>query len=260
MATLPSERRAGWRRALVVLLLLSWASGLAAEWQEYAARYAVYRNGKLIGKAEFSLQKQGDLWVSKSEGSGTHGLARILRARDNEYVEGHLRDGRFYPLKYTQHTRVAGVDNEWNAQFDWDHNAVKIVDGKNRLTLDLGAGALDALSLKLELQRRLRESEPELNFFLVDEDEIKEQQFRKLNKEMLETSLGCLQTIPVERVRSNSKRYTRAWHAPEFEFITVRLEHGKTGGDHMEMRITELVLGDRLVSPQPGCVAQQLSP
>ena len=64
---------------------------------------------------------------------------------------------------------------------------------------------------------RLNEENPDMLFWMVDEDEIKEQQFRILESEWLETSLGCLETIPVERVRTNSKRYTRAWHAPGTE-------------------------------------------
>jgi hypothetical protein len=37
------------------------------------------------------------------------------------------------------------------------------------------------------------------------------------------------------------------------------MEHGKTDGDHMEMRITELVVGQREVKAQPGCAAVQTS-
>lgn len=234
-------------------------SGLAAEWQPYEARYAVYRNGKLAGKVEISLTQQGDQWVMRSEGSGTHGLARILRAKDTENVVGRFENGKFLPLHYSSHTRVAGIDNKWSADFDWSSNMVEIIDGKNRLSLDMGPGALDALSLKLEMQRRLRDQEPGLNFYLVDEDEIKDQDFRALSGERLETSLGCLYTLPVERIRENSTRYTRGWHAPDLGFITVRLEHGKTDGDHMEMRISELVVNGKQVEPKPGCAALQVS-
>jgi len=37
------------------------------------------------------------------------------------------------------------------------------------------------------------------------------------------------------------------------------VEHGKTDGDHMEMRITELVIDGKVVDPQPGCAALQIS-
>ena len=93
----------------------------------------------------------------------------------------------------------------------------------------------------------------------MHEDEIKEQIFQALPAEQLETSLGCLQTTPVERVRVGSTRYTRAWHAPGLDFITVRMEHGKTDGDHLELRITGLEMDEQEIAPEPGCVASQSS-
>lgn len=245
------------RLCALLAAAICWCGQAAADWQPYQARYAVYRNGKLMGKADIRFEPKGDRLVIRSDGNGTHGMARILGARDSEYVEGSFAQGEFKPERYVHHTRVAGIDDQWTAQFDWPKNTVTITKGENTLPLDLGPGALDGLSLKLELRRRLRDNEPDLTLFLVDDEQIKQHVYRVLDTEQLETSLGCLQTVPVERVRTGSTRFTRAWHAPELEFIAVRLEHGKTDGDHIEMRITELVVGQREVKPQPGCAAVQ---
>lgn len=238
-------------------LLLCWSGNLAADWQEYQARYSVYRNGKLTGKADFTLEKRASKWIVKSVGSGTHGLARILKASDTEMAEGRLIDGRFRPDRFVHHARVAGIDDRWQALFNWERGIVQVVQDRSTLEMDLGAGALDGLSLKLELQRRLRAGDENMQFYLVDDDEIKHQVFRVLESERLETSLGCLETVPVERVRTNSTRYTRAWHAPALDFVTVRMEHGKTDGDHMEVRISGLVLSGKEIAAVPGCSARQ---
>jgi hypothetical protein len=37
------------------------------------------------------------------------------------------------------------------------------------------------------------------------------------------------------------------------------LEHGKTDGNHLEMRITELTLNGGAISPRPACAALQSS-
>jgi hypothetical protein len=243
----------GW----IVLLAIAGASSLHADWQPYQAHYDVYRNGKLIGKADVTLELQGDRWSMRSEAGGTRGLARLLGAKDNEYTEGLVHDGRFRPLKYSHQTRIAGSDNAWSASFDWQAGTVNIIagkKGKDKLTLDMGAGALDALSLKLEMARRLHDNDSDMMFSLVDDDKIKQQAFHVLPSVYLDTGLGCLRTTPVERVRPDSTRYTRVWHAADVEFIAVRMEHGKTDGDQIEMRITELVVGQQQVQPQPGCV------
>ena len=114
-----------------------------------------------------------------------------------------------------------------------------------------------AMSLQLELRERLASPEKGLEFMLVEDDEIELQRFRTLPGEQMETSLGCLRTTPVEKIRRSSRRYTRSWHANDFLFIPVRMEHGKTDGDHMELRIIELTINGTLVDPQPGCVANQ---
>ena len=163
------------------------------------------------------------------------------------------------PDHYSRHTRWAGMDDQSTVNFDWDARSVQIVQDEQVLTLVLGTEALDPLSLKLEMRQRLSQQNPDMKFWLVDEDEIKEQNFRILTAEKLETSLGCLQTTPVEKVRKNSKRYTRAWHAPGLDHVAVRIEHGKTGGNHMEMRITELTLAGTAVQPRQGCAAMQVA-
>jgi len=264
----PCRRPGAGARAVAALALLSallCGPGAAAAAPEdgfrllpYQARYTIYRNGKLTGKVDVSLEPHGDLWIIRSEGSGTHGLARILAARDDEHVIGHLKDGRFRPDHYRRHTRVAGIDDRWSVESDWAERQVSIVHDRNDpLVLNMPAeDALDPLSLKLEMRRRLSEPDPQLHFQMVEEDEIDEQNFRILDTEWMETSLGCFRTVVVEKVRENSKRYTRAWHAPELNFIEVRMEHGKTGGNHLEMRITELTVDGVAVQPRPGCAAR----
>jgi hypothetical protein len=239
---------------------LFWVSGLAADWQPHQARYAVYRNGKPAGEANVSFEVQGNRLVIRSEGSGTEGLGRFLGVSETETVEGRLDEGRFQPEKFSHHSRIAGIDDAWTARYDWPRNAVMITKAKHTVSLNLGEGALDDLSLKLEIRRRLRDKDPDLALFKVDDDEIKPHLYRLLDPEKLETSLGCLQTIPVERVRSDDRtRFSRTWYAPDLDYVVVRMERGKTGGPRMELRITELVLARNEVKPQAGCATIQAS-
>lgn len=251
-----------WLVALVAL------SGTAAAQPEtpmsvapYEARYSIYRNGKLTGKVDVELQRRNDRWTLRSSGSGTHGLARLLGARDNEEVRGRVHDGRFLPERYRRRTLVSGLDDDWTVGFDWEKRQVSIThNDESPLVLDMVGESLDPLSLKLEMRRRLAEERFDLRFQMVEEDEIDEQNFRVLPTERLETSLGCLLTLPVEKIRHQSRRYTRAWHAPQLGHIEVRMEHGVTGGNHIEMRITELAVDGRKVAPRPGCAALQQEP
>lgn len=248
--------------ALAMLTVLAWLFAPAAAAQEpffepYSARYAVYRNGKLQARSEFMLQKQGENWIIKSESIGTHGMARFLNFRDYEFVEGRLVDGLFQPLRYVHELKWMGPNQDSSASFDWENNSVTVTDNGDELTLDLVEGAVDPMSLQLEMRRQLARPNPRLEFTLVEEDKLDPVTFRQLPPERLETSLGCLHTRPVEKVRHNSTRFTRFWHATDLDFIPVRMEHGKTDGDQMELRITELVIDGTPVDPKPGCAARQ---
>jgi hypothetical protein len=219
----------------------------------------VYRNGKLTGELEITYEQNGNRWNISSEGTGTRGLAHFLRAKENEYAEGTFVQGRFQPISYTYYKRVAGNDDLWTAGFDWDQGTVDITRGKKVLTLDTASGTVDALSLKLELRRRLRDRDPDLVFMQVDDDKIKEMVYRVLEPEEIETRLGCLLTTPVERIHLGGTRFSRSWHAPELDFIMVRLEHGKSNGDDIEMRIAELKFDQQKVKSGSGCAAPQAS-
>ncbi len=246
--------------AMAAFILASSAPPLLAQdglAQPYSARYAVYRNGKLQARAEFLLQQQDDHWIMKSESIGTHGMARLLKFRDYEYVEGHFKGSQFRPLRYVHELKWMGPNQDSSALFDWNSGTVEVTTDGQTLSFDLVEDALDPMSMQLEIRRRLAAGETRLEITLVEEDELEAQTFRALTPERLETSLGCLDTLPVEKVRVGSTRFTRFWHAKAFGFIPVRMEHGKTDGDQMELRITELVISGKAVDPMPGCAAAQ---
>ena len=247
-------------RALVCILLVADADPVSAQdgvAKPYSARYAVYRNGKLQARAEFLLGREDGNWIMKSESIGTHGMARLLKFRDYEYVEGTFEDRRFRPLSYVHELKWMGPNQDSSALFDWDNGFVEVTADGETVNLELTDGAVDPMSLQLEIRRRLAAGETRMEIMLVEEDEIELQTFRALPPERLETSLGCLDTRPVEKVREHSTRFTRSWHAVALDHIPIRMEHGKTDGDHMELRITELVMAGRVVDPLPGCAASQ---
>ena len=227
--------------------------------EPYSARYALYRNGKLQARSEFLFQQEAGTWIIKSESTGTHGMARFMKFRDFEYVEGELDESGFRPHRYVHDLKWIGPNQNSSAVFDWENNQVEVTHKGDTRILELVEDAVDPMSLQLELRQRLANPDLGFEFMLVEDDEIELQKFRPLPAEQMETSLGCLDTIPVEKVRENSTRFTRSWHASDHLFIPVRMEHGKTDGDHMELRITELMIAGEVIEPQLGCAASQES-
>ena len=141
----------------ITALALSAQSSIASEAiiDPYSARYSVYRNGKLQARSEFLFQQQDDNWVIKSESIGTHGMARFMKFRDYEFVEGYWDGPQFRPLRYVHDLKWIGPDQSSAAEFDWDSNQVMVNADGEQVTLELVEGAVDPMSLQLELRRRL---------------------------------------------------------------------------------------------------------
>jgi hypothetical protein len=240
----------------ILLFTLFCAQDLNAELRPYQLRFAVYRNDKLAGKAEVSVERQGERWVIRTEGSATHGLGRLLGVSERDLAEGLNVDGKFRPEYFSHHSRVAGIDHDWTARFDWQNDIVTITKDHDVQPLGMGAGALDTLSLQAELEHRLRDRNPDLQFLLADDDGLKPRTYRILAPQQLETSLGCLATVPVELVIPDRKRFSRSWHARDFGFLTVRLERRKSNGVRLEMRVTGMVLDGKEVTPLAPCAGK----
>jgi len=237
----------------LMLVLLASSFHLCADWQPWQARYEVYRNGKLTGQLDIAFEQQGERWNMKSEGIGLRGMARFLRAKESEFAEGVFAAGRFRPVSYTHQRRVATNDDLWTVKFDWQSGTVDIAEGSHVRKLEVDPDTVDPLTLKLEVQRGLRDKTPAMSFREVDDGKIKDMVYRVQEPETIDTPLGCLKTIPVERIKLGGTRFSRSWHASDMDFILVRLEHGKSNGDDIELRITELRFGQKQISPGPAC-------
>jgi hypothetical protein len=68
---------------------------------------------------------------------------------------------------------------------------------------------------------------------VIDDNKIGQYCFRITGKETIDTALGQIETIVVERVRKpESPRRTRFWFAPSLDYTIARLEHQEQKGQN----------------------------
>lgn len=220
----------------------------------FEAQYAFLRNGREIGEARLARTSTATRWETESSSSGTRGLARFMGFRESSRSSGEWHDGEPRPLRFSQEVRAALQDHGWEATFDWAAGKASTRHGDGDSVLELAPGTLDPLSVDLRIAAGLDAGERHWQLPMVEEDEVKEVEFRVAGEARLDTALGCLDTLRVEKVREpDSKRYTRTWYAKDHGWAPVRVEHGKTGGDHMESRIVTLLLEGVPVAAGPAC-------
>ncbi len=228
-------------------------SGVAGMALPFEAVYAVTINGKPRLETRISLVKQDEQWLLMSTSKGTRGLPRILKAGSTERSSGQWNKGLFQQVDYSQRSKIAGKKDQWTAQFDWPNGQVTTRHEKGESVLPINAGTADPLTLSLVLREQLEQGLTHFFVEVVDEEEIDRYEFKAGKATRLQTSLGCYQVIPLERVRQNSKRYSAGWYATSLAYIPVRISHGKKGGKEYEMRITSLVLDGEPVPAAPDC-------
>jgi len=226
-----------------LLLAVAGPAGAAEPPEPFQAEFEFYRNGKLIGESRFRLTVEGDAWTMTTDTQGTRGLARFLGLEESSESRGLWIDGAPRPDAFRQTVEVAIKTLVTTADFDWTAGEVRSVHEDGETLLPLEPGVLDPVSVGLAVRAGLEEGEREWRLPMVDEDEIEEQHFRVAGEDRLDTDLGCLETVRVDKIRGpESKRYTRTWYARAAAWVPVKVAHGKTDGDRMESRLVSLTV------------------
>jgi len=241
------------RLVCTVAGILLWQAAQAHTPVPFDAVYEVRVDGKPRLEARITLAREGDAWKLSSTSSGTRGLARLLKVASDEHSTGRWRDDRLEPLEYRHHSKVAGRDDRWSASFDWSEQVVTTHTEDGDFELSLAEDTVDPLSVMLALGRHLASDAPEFTIGVLDEDEIDQHLYRASPPGPLQTELGCLEVVALERVRENSERYSTGWYASELDHVPVRARHGKRGGREFDMRIVRLELDGRAVAAGEDC-------
>jgi hypothetical protein len=250
-----------WKKVLLAWALLLggplFAGPVLADWPppSYEAVYDIYMDGKPRMETRVSFTREANRWRFENTGQGTKGLARFLRAATTDSASGTWEGVTTLPATFQHDSKVAGRHDIWSAQFDWQAGTVLTRHEEGESELPLEPGTVDPLGLTLALQSRINQGLTEWELKVVDEDEIDQHRYRAMPREQVQTALGCLEAVEVERVRENSKRYSSVWYAPELSFITVFMQHGKRGKHDFEMRIRELKVDGQAIPAREACQA-----
>ncbi|HHX34100.1 MAG TPA: DUF3108 domain-containing protein [Gammaproteobacteria bacterium] len=222
------------RRAIFIILaaLSLPASLLAAELQPFSASYtADWKQLPFSGTAERSLQVQDD---------GTWKLdfsASMLVAGLNETSWLTLQNGEVQPQKYRYSRSGMGKSKKIKQDFDWSTNQVTGSDRGKPINATLIQGVQDKSSYQLALQRDIADGKTSMSYQVFDGSDLDTYDFRVLGEESVETMVGTVDAIKVERVRdpTQSKRITILWFAKDWDFLLVRLQQVERDGKEYQI-------------------------
>lgn len=136
------------------------------------------------------------------------------------------------PLHYTYKRTGLGKNRSADLKFDWKDKSVINNVNNSRWQMNIVENVQDKLSYQAQLAQELRAGKKSFTYQIADGGELKEYTFKVLGEEILDTPLGKVKTLKVERSRSNNKRVTYAWVAPDWDYLLVRLQQQEGGKDN----------------------------
>lgn len=170
------------------------------------------------------------------------GVRELTRLGDNRYrfissatsifvkvvesTEFDINGSLLQPAKYHYERKGMGKNKQVSSSFDWQENLVT----HKGTTSVLAAGTLDKLSyqyqLRLDVAQAIADGEqnPKLEYTIADQEKRKIYNFRIAGRETLDTPLGELQTIRIDRIRQDTDRQTSLWLALDHDLILVKLK------------------------------------
>lgn len=205
--------------ALIVLLTTA-AMPTLAEPAIYRAEYVAEYQGLPVrarGIREFTSLGDNRYRLVSS--------ATSLFANVTESTEFMREGDALTPLNYEYHRKGMGKNEHKSLHFDWEQERLFHEDSSSALARN----TLDKLAyqykLRTDVAAAIKAGMPttELSYHIADEEKRKTYDFRITGEEMLETPVGSLRTVRVERVRDNEERQTIFWLAADHEFLLIRL-------------------------------------
>ncbi len=178
------------------------------------------------GTAERHLQQNAD---------GTWSLqfkASMLVAGLSEESRFRHDNARFVPLSYRFERSGLGKSKKIAHDFDWQAKQVTGSDRGTPVQLVLKSGLLDKSTYQLALQEDVAAGKKSMSYAVLDGDEIETYDFRVLGSENVQTEVGQVEAIKVERVRdpTQTRRKTVLWFAKDWDHLLVRLHQVEKDG------------------------------
>lgn len=190
----------------------------------YSATYtAKYRGINL--KAVRRLESLGDNRYRIASDARHAFLGRIL-----ESSEFSLQGERVRPDKYQMKRSILGSSRREEALFDWPQAIARSTYKGNTTELPLSGDELDWLGYQVQLSKDLQAGKKEFHYQIIRRGRSKHYHFEVVGEEMIETPLGELNTLKLQRVHKNDNRKTLFWISPQHQYLLAKFQRIEEDG------------------------------
>jgi hypothetical protein len=229
---------------IVIFALIMTASSIlsAQSLTTFSSEYSASANG-IKAKASRSLKRLDDGY--RFENSLTAEFAGATLATLIETSRLKLVGQSIIPAHY-QYSLSGISDDSKVITFDWQAFLAVSSEALKSWTIDLLENTQDPLSYQLVLPLQLaNQAGPLFEIPIVDAGKIEIQRFQIIGEEILESKIGKLNCVIVERIKQGTGTGTTTiWFAKDHSYLLAKLEQTTAKGLSISLVLESAVIGN----------------
>ncbi len=210
---------------------------------DFSYRYQLIRNGSALGnsRSQFKALPNG-VWQYSSQATGTKGLAGLAGAGVKETSTLIAPRGQLELFRSRIDTTVALKTDIRSIELDSSAKQYIYSHKKTTQRIAYQPGVLDQNSLTIALMSDLRAGKSRsFSYPTLSKGKLEILRFKISGEVVLDTALGKLNTVRVDRIRDSADgRTTRIWFAKDRGYAPVLVQETEAKGESMELRIQAL--------------------
>lgn len=201
----------------------------SVSWCSQAANLDTYQLEYITQVKGFKLKALRTL----SEKNGIYSLSQVTTTTILETQESALfsldAKSNFLSINSGYLRKVLGSKLQRTTTFDYKKHQARYVENKASAKLfSIPDIVFDSLTYQERIRFELIQSQGKSIsgiYPITDKDRIRDYEFSIIGSEKLNTPLGIIDCIKIERVRKNSDKHTTVWLAKNASYIIVKILH-----------------------------------
>jgi len=187
---------------------------------EYKATYDVISDNDKLGTATrnlFSTEKGWKLQMT------TRIKKWMLSLKSNEFSEFDIAENELKTRRFYTSSKVTFKSARIIEQlFDWDNKIEKGTRDKRTWELPIEDTIFDRMSHIIQMRADLLSGKEKLEYLVSYKGIRKPFNYQLMTEELLDTPIGKVQTIKIDRVKGDESRYS-VWLSPEHNYLPVKI-------------------------------------
>ena len=209
----------------------------APQLQPFTAAYGAKYKGFSL-KATRTLEPLGEGQYRFNSDAKHFFIGSIKESSEFTVSNGQVRANNYHMKR-----SILGSKRKENAIFNWPENQVENTYKGDTTELALDGGELDWLGYQLQISLDLMAGKRELHYQIVRRGQLKDYHFQVTGSETLDTPMGKIDTLKLERVKDPNKRQTTFWIAPKYNYLLVKFHRVENDGDEYSLSLKSLEMG-----------------